>query len=493
MLRRSIPWLVALAAFAHALSYLGHGPCDDDYIAYRYARNLVEGFGPVFNAGERVEGFSAPGWMLLIAMGLKLGFDPASVSIVVSAVCAGVCAWAIARLWLRTRPDAKFAAPAWLVAFSPAVAWHAIVGLGTVPLAALLALAFDAWERAEREARTAWAAAIAFGLAALVRNEAVLLAAPFVVFALRRRSFGPAVLACLPLAAWQIFRLAYYGRLVPITYTVKKLGFVDDLRLGLEYLAMSNATTGLLFGLAFGLVALARSRGSASAVLPGAVLGTTGFCAYVVYVGGDFMPHARFFVPALPLVAWVGCEGFARLFPGRVRWAPIAFAVVVGWTAFLHDRRKELFELHRDSEQRWEMMGRTVAASVPSDTKVALAPIGAFGWVSRLYIVDLLGLTNTAIAEAPPDPEITIKGHTRHDAEWVLAQRPEMIIIGTAWLHPGADGAPTLNVSAWERTLVAHPRFASDYTPLVLEVHGSYPLLFYWRKDAARPRGAREV
>ena len=36
---------------------------DDSYITYRYARNTALGHGAVFNAGEKVEGYSSPGWI----------------------------------------------------------------------------------------------------------------------------------------------------------------------------------------------------------------------------------------------------------------------------------------------------------------------------------------------------------------------------------------------------------------------------------------------
>ena len=40
---------------------------DDPFITYRYAANLLAGHGPVFNIGERVEGFSSPLHLLLMA------------------------------------------------------------------------------------------------------------------------------------------------------------------------------------------------------------------------------------------------------------------------------------------------------------------------------------------------------------------------------------------------------------------------------------------
>ena len=46
---------------------------DDAYISYRYAQNLVDGHGLIFNVGERVEGYSNLLWTLIVAGGIALG------------------------------------------------------------------------------------------------------------------------------------------------------------------------------------------------------------------------------------------------------------------------------------------------------------------------------------------------------------------------------------------------------------------------------------
>ena len=50
--------------------------CDDSFISFRYAENLVSGHGLVYNVGERVEGYSNLLWTLLVALWMRLGFDP---------------------------------------------------------------------------------------------------------------------------------------------------------------------------------------------------------------------------------------------------------------------------------------------------------------------------------------------------------------------------------------------------------------------------------
>src|SRR5262249_28656943 len=48
--------ILAVALFVSE-SWRPHAQLDDAYISYRYARNLVEGVGLVYNPGEYVEGF----------------------------------------------------------------------------------------------------------------------------------------------------------------------------------------------------------------------------------------------------------------------------------------------------------------------------------------------------------------------------------------------------------------------------------------------------
>jgi len=53
---------------------------DDSYILFRYARNLVNGWGLVFNAGQRVEGYTGFLWVFLLAAGTRVTSDPILIS-----------------------------------------------------------------------------------------------------------------------------------------------------------------------------------------------------------------------------------------------------------------------------------------------------------------------------------------------------------------------------------------------------------------------------
>ena len=63
---------------------------DDSYITYRYAVNLANGDGLVFNVGERVDASSSFHYTVILAMFYKIGISPETMSIVISLMSLGV-------------------------------------------------------------------------------------------------------------------------------------------------------------------------------------------------------------------------------------------------------------------------------------------------------------------------------------------------------------------------------------------------------------------
>src|SRR5438552_12188088 len=78
-------WLAILVGVLHAARLAW--ATDDAFISFRYADNLVRGLGLVYNAGERVEGYSNFLWTLWCAAGISLGASPVVWSIVWGIAC----------------------------------------------------------------------------------------------------------------------------------------------------------------------------------------------------------------------------------------------------------------------------------------------------------------------------------------------------------------------------------------------------------------------
>ena len=80
--------LILGAILLLALSYVFYfrWVAEDAYISFRYARNLVEGHGLVFNVGEKVEGYTNFLWTLLLAPGLAFNMNPQSISLLLGLI-----------------------------------------------------------------------------------------------------------------------------------------------------------------------------------------------------------------------------------------------------------------------------------------------------------------------------------------------------------------------------------------------------------------------
>ena len=488
---RALVFVAASLAVAHALSFLGSGPFDDDFICYRYARNWILGQGLVFNPGERFEGFTNPLWVMLLAAGMRLGLEPVDVSLSLSILASGVAAWAVGQAWCERYPAAVWPAPALLLAAVPGFAWHAVSGLGTTLLAALLALWFLAWERAARAGRVPWSAGVFLALACLLRQECALFALVFAAVELRYRGRLAVLLPLLTLVGWTVFRLVYYGRWFPIPYHVKQLPLIVDLEYGLRYLWQGTLECGVGLLVVLGLFAPRGPRDARRAVTTATSLAVLLHTVYVVGVGGDFVELSRFFVPSLPLMILLGCAGARTLVPSP-RWRAglvIAALVLVQWTQFgwtIHGRAFRRLD-HESFEARWARLGKHFALAVAPGTRVAISPIGAFGYHSRLPLVDILGLTHDGLLEVAPDLDgVSMKGHHRHDARWVLAQRPQLVILGNGVRD--LDGV--LNINPWERDLYLDPEFQRDYQHMIVPIPGDADLDVHVLHGFTPPPGA---
>ena len=94
-----VPWLVLLGWLASVAWFI----TDDAFISFRYARNLLEGHGLVFNPGEYVEGYTNFLWVLeLAAIWGLLGIRPEDaaqwLSVIYTAGTIVVMLWWVARM-----------------------------------------------------------------------------------------------------------------------------------------------------------------------------------------------------------------------------------------------------------------------------------------------------------------------------------------------------------------------------------------------------------
>lgn len=237
---------------------------DDAYISFRYARNLADGHGLVFNPGfERVEGYTNLLWVLILAAGAFVGIAPETAAIALgygltSFLWLLVCRFAYSEARPRDPPWIWLLAPVMLAATRSVAVWST-GGLETrlfevLILGALFRLSVEVRGAAAATATSASAAGVngataahrpwaslLFALATLTRPDGALVAACsltaawiWLAIGRRRQRLYPeflradlgrvvrdAAVYTVPVAASAGVRFAYYGDWLPNTYYAK--------------------------------------------------------------------------------------------------------------------------------------------------------------------------------------------------------------------------------------------------------------------------------
>ncbi len=417
--------LAAVAAVLWGLSqaWSQAWTCDDAYISFRYAENLSQGLGLVYNAGERVEGYTNFLWTVLVAAGMGMGLDPLQLG---HWLGLGFYAGSIALLWRAAGKFWPLAAVGW------ALHWHAqsfaTCGLETAMFTFLVTAMLVTLLRAAH-ARQYLLCGLLGVLATMTRPDGAIFcfaAGGMVLWQAWRQGRWqlllyfvlPTLVLYLP---YFCIKWSYYGYPFPNTFYAKSASrayaeqgwFYVFLYFRCYYVLL------LGLGLALAFCMQAKSR-RAVAVL----LFTLPYLAYVIYVGGDFM-FSRFLLPVTPALFL----GLQLLLPKlRLPWQAGTYAFLVCLAVLAYWYPQELSQpqgLRGVVEERLfypperTMVRRSMASALHShtrgtDTRVMIgagqADLAFFGKFP--VVIERNGLTDEFIAHYPM-PERGRVGHER--------------------------------------------------------------------------------
>jgi arabinofuranosyltransferase len=303
---------------------------DDGFINLRVVRNLLEGHGPVFNPGERVEAVTSQLWVGVLAAAGALGAPLPHAAVWLGIALGLIGAIAALRgaldLWSAPRPVWRSPCGGWQLPIGAAIfcslhaAWDFLssglenglayfwIGTSFATVAGRARAADDHPNRPVE--RSMFGSAVLVGLGPLVRPELAVASAGFLLVlaaievrahatrSARRIAFLFAAALALPVAS-QLFRMGYYAGLSPNTALAKE-AWAANWQQGVHYLENFLGTYRLLvplcaalvvWGFALWALRRARRRFSLLAMLV-PVVGGVAYAVYVVRVGGDFM-HGR--------------------------------------------------------------------------------------------------------------------------------------------------------------------------------------------------------
>jgi hypothetical protein len=444
---------------------------DDAGISYAYARHIADGHGPVAAVGgPRIEGYSNPLWVFMLVPVHWLGLP---VPVFAKAFGAGLFAAALLAgmsfmLRVKRRTWRSFGAAeacfAIVCALCLEVAVWVPAGLENALFGALL-LGMIALDARESEDPTAFGSSglCAFGLA-ITRPEAALYVAALLLVkagaALRKREPIRQVVTALsafaiPFVLYHVGHFLVFGELLPNTYRAKP-GGSGWLR-GLQYLTSTARESGLIYAVPLALVGL-YGRLRLRLLIGWAWLAGTFF---LLYAGGDWMPHGRFlslFAPVVVVLAALGLSRLAQVLARLSRGRLPREAVILGLAslASLAWSSYQLPRLAALRRQGWchfcervadtdRIKGLASRAGLASHSLVT-HDFGGPSWLSDdgFYPIDFLGLCDRSIvsirAERP-------RGGMRNELrlyQYLIHEQP----VAPSWIlvppnfWPGFDQSP---------------------------------------------------
>lgn len=384
---------------------------DDAFIDFRVVHNILSGYGPVYNPGERIEAYSDPLWVFLLTVfsGLLRFIDVEWWSVLLGLFFTGAGFWfaGLGTINLAEHRTSRPIFPLGLVCAScVAGVWmFATSGLETGLIFGWLGLSWWLLVRCFlHQNKGIITAAIVVSLGFTIRPDMALFTLSFgaVLFMLQTRNDRPErcsrrftlllALIGIPLAS-ELFRVAYFGMLVSNTAIAKSASSLW-LRQGLTYFTNFTGTYWLWLPFAaMTVVTGSRIRDwwklhhrLEILVIAAPIVGGLLDVAYVTAIGGDFM-HARMLLPgffAIFMIFWV--EGMTSLrdtlvIGGITVWAlfgVLFFRFSPHWNisanGIANERANYIFASGNEhpitpsdfKQEAWEIEGKEAAKTAPT-------------------------------------------------------------------------------------------------------------------------------
>ncbi|MFC2145929.1 hypothetical protein ACFLRT_01055 [Acidobacteriota bacterium] len=476
---------------------------DDSLISLRYASRLLHGDGLTWTDGRPIEGYSNLLWILLIAIPGMLGVDLIDAARILgilgmAIIMASILYWYISKHNLRVTWFSLTIALLFLSLGAPIAVW-AIGGLEQPLYGALLAvsipLMYSVIESKKPGKNRLLFLSFILGLMCITRPDGPIFAAASAasLFIIGRfygrermvsRSFLVLLFPGLFYLGQLLFRILYYGELVPNPALVKITPSVHHFLNGLTYLGR-----GLIALAPFSILAIASLVVlifSSNTRLKGIYLLLTSglWSLYIVFIGGDIFPAYRHFIPLMVVFAFALVEG-ASIVVNRLINLPslkyyflfifIGFVLLIPYTYIQFTNADNQRAIH----ERWEWKGKKVGlllkkAFSGQQPLLAVTAAGCLPYWSELPCLDMMGLNDYYLPRNPPENiGKGLLGHELGDGKYVLSRKPDIIIFNV--------GSQPVFRTGYE--LVRMPEFHKLYSPIKVRTYpGKHKAIIYFNK-----------
>jgi len=461
-----IVFILLFLAEIFLMTKLNPYPCEDAYITYQFSRNFAEGAGPVFNPGNRVEGYSNFVWMSLIAFAHKSGIRMTSFSVIggwIFNILSLFLVWYIPVRHFSVKGVISLFGPLLYLLFLP-LHFYAASGLETPFYSFLLLLCINLILYSGKKPFPFALTGLIFLLIALTRPEGIIFAIFWGAYLIWNAVFkGESIKPYLPgisvlitgYAVFILWRLSYYGLPLPNTYYAKgsfpfslrlMIGAITSKSFWSQYLHLP-----LIFLTLIGFVKFKEKKAAALFAFAAA-----GIFFSMGFSGFDWMPFFRYTLPIVPPII-ILCQIIfgrhweniikERLLKRKLIWGLVTlFFISLAGLQYYNDLTFNLrwkwindFAMHNQ-----KFFGSWVKNNLGKDPVIAIGDIGRIAYFSEATIIDIYGLAHKKFAALKKEygtPDINIKNLTanfdtykKKETELLLEVAPDYICFYNAKL-----------------------------------------------------------
>lgn len=455
---------------------------DDSFITYRYSKKLAEGNGIIWNIGEKpVEGYTNFSWMILNALVIKLGVNPLLFSkffsflihLIVVLIFFFFASKIFNSILLRFFT-------AFIIAVTPILGFYAQSGMETLLftfLTTLALLSYINWIYYKKY-HYLFFASLFCSFAALTRPEGL---GVFIIILLyqsyetiKNKSnikmvfnylLIPFMVIFIPYFIW---RLSYFGYILPNTYYAKHTGSTIGEYFGgllylssaiMHYFAVSiTVIVVTLFYLPLNNI-LEETPLKIKQALSLILFVFISFSLYILFVGGDDIsafPSYRLILPIIPITFWGMSLALSNLFTRTNRFNRVILILIFTFLILINqfadfnrilrytfpkinnqansaELIKKFFSIDKNEIIKKDTISNWLENKVNTDDYIAIPWAGRVSYHTNCKIIDMLGLNDIHIAHLPKKQKgIDVK----MDADYIISKKPKYIFINVNKAFP---------------------------------------------------------
>jgi len=404
---------------------------DDPFITFRYAKNIAQGIGFVYNPGEKILSTTTPLFALLLALIFPFWHNLPQAAVLIGAislVMSGIVLWNLAQSWE-----------------TPYAGWAGLLLLPTFPLLLStlgseipLYLAFCLSAIAFFAKRKYSLAAVFSALAFLTRADGILIPFILVIYYLWQKPhqipWKPITIFLLLTLPWLIFAWLYFGSPIPATLAAKQhqgAMTISQYFIPGSFRIFKPYANKILFQfeIVFALLGIWFTWRHARRWVLLFIWTILYILAYTILnVPGYFWYYAPL-IPSFIVLIGLGIE-FTRsirinnaIFSRIIQVLPAIILIV-----FVSAQALIIIKNWGITDKRYPVyssVGKWINQNTPQNTKVATLEVGIIGYYADRVMIDFSGLLQPDIV-GQLSPE-----HTYQDAaRWALKKyKPEFVIV----------------------------------------------------------------